>query len=217
MTVSSRRAGPGIALNNAAMAIVLILMGFPGLFISPAEGETTYCAFEVKVSAPSGVPIDKVPVVMIRGDRTTFFETATTANGVARICDAPLESVDIVVGFDVCGSVLIRDLKPSWPKTQRVFVTYVRTFCDHFGIAPGCQVLLRVQDGEGRPVAGARFDGEPSGTPGSHVSDALGRLFRSLKRREKLEGVVVREGSEPARISVQCLDDVELKVILRKQ
>jgi len=158
-----------------------------------------------------------MPVALIRNDKTTFSESATDAKGVARICDAPLEYLDVVVGRDICGSILVRHLKPTWPETRRLYVTYVDAPCDHFVVAPNCRVLLRIQDSSGRPVVGARFEETPPNRSGTDVSDVFGRLFRSLKRGEQLEGVVVKTGSEPARVSMRCMDDVELKVVLHSQ
>ncbi|MDP8981994.1 MAG: carboxypeptidase-like regulatory domain-containing protein [Acidobacteriota bacterium] len=186
-------------------------------FISLARAQSLYCALEVKVSTPSGSPVAGAHVAMLRGDKSTFSETTTAANGVARLCDAPMETVNIVAGFDVCGSVLIRALNPKWPETLRAYVTYLDYPCSHFVPPPICQVLLRIQDEAGHPVAGARFNGKPATSSGSDESDVLGRLFSSLKWRKKLEGVVSKEGSAPAHISVVCDSDVELKVVLHKR
>lgn len=70
-----------------------------------------YCAFEVKVSKPSGVPFANVPVIMVQRN-AQLAETRTNTNGEARLCDAPLSSVDIMVGFERCGAVLVREVKP---------------------------------------------------------------------------------------------------------
>lgn len=195
-------------MSNIAITRVLTLTAFLALLLTPA-----------KVTRPSGTPIAKVPVYLIRNQRTTLSGTTTDANGIARICDAPLKAVDIGVGFDVCGSVLVRNVKATWPEVRQVFVTYVETPCDHFLFGDRCQVLLRVQDEAGRPVVGARFDGRPSAVSGSEVSDEFGRVFRSIKRGEKVEGLVIKEGRAPARISEPCLlrgeHDLELKVFLR--
>ncbi|MDP8981993.1 MAG: hypothetical protein M3O35_15535 [Acidobacteriota bacterium] len=110
-----------------------------------------------------------------------------------------------------------RILGTTWPDTQRIFVTYVKTFCGFVRFKPDCQVLLRIQDEAGRAVAGARFDGKSSTSSGFDVSDVFGRLFRSLKTRDKLVGVVTKAGSQSVRISVECTDDVELKVVLNKR
>jgi hypothetical protein len=182
-----------------------------------AAEESTYCSFEVRVSRPSGVPFAKVPVALV--ERGTQFATVfTDAKGLARICDAPLHRVDIVVGGDLCGMVLVKNIRPTWPTTRQVFVTYVEEGCSHFTFPDHCQALLHTEDERGQPLAGARFDGRPSGPA---VSDVFGRFFRTLKRGEKLEGTVTKEGYQPARVSEQCLPDgqdtVETKAVLRKR
>jgi hypothetical protein len=195
---------------------VFVVIGFFSLCIPPIAAESTYCAFEVKVASPSGTPVAGVTVALIRGHKTTFSETRTDVNGIARLCDAPLETMDIVVGFDLCGSVQVRYLTPRWPGTERVFVTYVKHTCGFASFRTDCFVLLRIEDEAGRPVSGARFEGKPSNGPEADVSDVFGRLFRSLKRGEKLEGVVIKEGRKSAHVSQECSDDTELKVVLKK-
>jgi hypothetical protein len=199
------------------IARMLMLAGFSVPFISFAVAQDTYCAFEVTVRSPSGIPMSEVPVALIRGHKATFYETTTDANGVARVCDAPLENLDIIVGFDMCKSVMVRFLMPTWPDTQRISVTYVKTFCGFASFKPECIVTLRIQDDAGHPVIGALFNGNSTASSGSTVSDSFGRLFRSLKRRKSLRGVVIGKGFEPARISIKCEDDVEVRVALHKQ
>ncbi len=178
--------------------------------------DSPYCAFEVKVSTPSGIPVNKLPVIMVRERKETLFETTTDEKGVARICDAPLEFVGIVVGRDVCGSVQVNRLKFNWPGIQRVFITFVDNPCDHMEVRPERQVLLRVQDEKGQPLADARFEvSSASMGGGSTLSDSLGRLFRVVKARGVIEGVVTKQGKEPAHISLKATDDLELKVVLR--
>src|SRR5260370_42578537 len=117
------------------------LLGFPkaeakltrliGLFVlcaSGSAGETAYCAYEVRVSKPSGGTFANVPVGMV--ERGIQIATAwTTANGTAKFCDAPFHVVDIVVGMSACGYglVLVKNVKPTWPTTRRVLVTYAQT------------------------------------------------------------------------------------------
>src|ERR1700676_3526980 len=141
-----------------AVARLLVIVGFPGLFVPLSGQGMPYCAFEVNVRAPDGRPIAKLPVALIRNDKTTFSESTTDAKGVARICDAPLEYLDVLVGSDICGSVMVRHLPPSWPESRRVYITYVDTPCNHFIVPPTCRVLLRIQDEGGRSVVGARFE-----------------------------------------------------------
>jgi hypothetical protein len=194
---------------------VLVLMGVLFACVPIVVAESTYCAFEVKVTTKSGAPRSQVPVLLVRGRNGTFLETRSDANGVARLCDAPLEAVDIAVGFDVCGLVVVRNLHSLWPKTKRLFVTFEENPCNHFVLAEYCQVLLRVQDQEGRPVAGVRFNGSlPQESSGSDTSDELGRIFRLVKREARLEGAVRGNRERQASVSALVTDDVEIKVIL---
>jgi hypothetical protein len=208
-------------MNSLETTRLFTIAGFLALLIIPAAGQTSYCAFEVRVTGPAGAPVANVPVYLIRNQRTTLSDTITNAKGVARICDSPLGAVDIAVGFDVCGSVLVKDIKATWPTTRPVLVTYVETSCDHFVFGDYCQILLRIHDEDGQPVAAARFQGRSSSVSGSDVSDNFGRIFRSIKTGEKLEGVITKDGRDPARISEQCLPhgerDMELKIMLRKR
>ncbi len=196
------------------------LTGLLWLCAAVAPGAPSYCAFEVRVSKPDGAPFAKVEVAIVsRGVQIVTAET--DANGLARLCDAPFHNVSIVVGFDICGSVLVRDVKATWPETRQVFVTYVKDICDHFIFADRCTALVRVQDAMGQPLAGARFEGRPAQAPGSALSDDFGRLFFTLKRGESLKGTVTKDGHEPARVSAQCNQtgaaEVEVRVALRKR
>jgi hypothetical protein len=198
-------------------ATVLLVAGLLFALVPSLTAESTYCAFEIKVTTKSGAPRAKVPVILVRAPNSTFSETLTDENGVARLCDAPLEAVNIAVGFDVCGLVTVRNLHPLWPETKRVFVTFEDNPCNHFVLSEHCQVLLRVEDQESRPVPGVRFNGSlPKNGSGSDTSDELGRIFRLVKRDEKLEGVVTGDRGRTKAISVLVTDDVELRVVLPK-
>ena len=204
--------------HNVAIARVPLVIGLLFLFTALATGETSYCSFEVKVSTPAREPVPNVAVSLIRNLQTTLSNTTTDVRGIARFCDAPLGVLDIGVGFDICGLVLVRHVKATWPETLKLFVTYVETPCDHFTFPDQCLVLLRIHDEAGHPVAGARFD---SGLSKPDISDAFGRIFRSIKSGEKLEGVLTKDGRKPAHISETCVRqderDAERKVVLLKQ
>lgn len=120
---------------------------------------TPFCAFEMRVKTPDGRPFPEVPVIMVSGHTTTFAETATDAGGGAMLCDAPSEAVDLVVGFDICGSVTVKSLRPTWPSTQVVSVTYAKRFCDDFAVASSCRIQIRIEGERARPISGARFGG----------------------------------------------------------
>jgi hypothetical protein len=102
--------------------LFLVTMLF-GLGIPSWLAGAPYCAFEVKVMKPSGAPNPNIPVLMVQEGRQTF-ETKSDANGIARICDAPLGYVDIAAGLDVCGLVTVKDVTPEWLTTVRVFITF---------------------------------------------------------------------------------------------
>jgi len=167
-------------------------------------GASEYCAFEVRVANQSGTPARKVPVYLIKNQHITISSTTTDGSGLAKLCDSPLTAVDIGVGVDVCGSVLIRDLRATWPETQRVFVTYAETHCNHFVFDDQCQILLRIQDEDGKAIPEARLTGHHSPGGGADVSDSLGRLYRLAKTGENVKGVISKEGRESVSISEKC-------------
>jgi len=142
----------------------------------------------------------------------------TDADGRARICDAPLHRVDIAVGSDACGLVLVKKVEPTWPTTSKIFVTYENRSCGHFDFPTGCLVLLRTTDERGRPIPGARFLSSPA--TGGPASDVFGRLYRTITLNEILKGEVVKDGYLPALVLERCdpMGDghLELKVVLRR-
>src|SRR5262249_8726238 len=74
------------------------LLVFCGLAITLAKAQQPYCAFEVRVDAPSGKPAPGVPVALLRTDKTTYSNATTGSDGIARMCDSPLQTVHLVVG-----------------------------------------------------------------------------------------------------------------------
>ncbi|HSR07933.1 MAG TPA: hypothetical protein VLM42_12335 [Bryobacteraceae bacterium] len=166
---------------------------------------------------PSNRPAAKVPVGIAR-QRDTYAQTFTDANGVARICDAPIDPVDVFIGHDACGLVVIKGVKPLWIETKKLFVTYASSTCGDFTTFPkNCHTILRIKDQSGHPIAGAHIgDKEPT------LSDSLGRIFRTIEEQQTLEGNVTKSGYLPTPISQKCslreLDaDRELVVVLRKR
>jgi hypothetical protein len=123
---------------------------------------STYCAFEIRVRAPSGAPVANIPAGIVDGG-VQAATVLTNREGVARICDVPLHRVDVAVGIDLCGLVLIKNVTSTWPNTRQIFATYVPETCPHLVFSRHCQALLRVINDEGRPLARARFVGVPSG------------------------------------------------------
>ena len=204
------------AARIAIRCAVLIFVAMLAAGGTTQAAEAPYCAFEIAVKSPNGTPLARVPVIMITDHRETFSEEPTDARGVARLCDSPITPIDIVVGFDICGSVTIRNVQATWPTTVRLSVIYAEMRCDHFALSPQCRVLIRLSDEDGRPLAGAHFDGHVDGHPLS-ASDALGRIFGSVRRRTKIQGTLRMDAHQPASVSEICTDDIELKIRLRRR
>ena len=111
-------------------------------------------------------------------------------------------------------------MRPIWPATRDIFVTYDEPHCHEFALADHCQILLRVRDENGKPVTGARLE-EHLARSGPDASDDFGRLFRSLKKGERIQGTLVKQGWEPALVSEICGpngdEEVEKTIVLRKE
>ena len=205
-----------IVAKSLPFAIAFLLVCAP-----IATAGTNYCAFEIKVTEPSGTPAAKVPVAIIYKD-TQIAEARTDESGTAWLCDAPLDAVNIAVGFDICGSVLLKKIRPLWLRTRQVSITYARSSCEEFIFAKSCHLLLRAEDDRGRPVAGARFEAAGSWTASElGLSDSFGRFFLSLKGAEEVRGLVTKRDYEPASVSQTCdpRDDpeMEVRIVLRKR
>ena len=80
-----------------------------------------------------------------------------------------------------------------------------------------CRALLRISDESGRPVQGARFETRVPLGPASVLSDPSGKVFLSVKRMERLDGSVIKEGFRTAPFSEQCVDDLEPNIVLRRR
>ena len=152
--------------------LVLLLLCMPAVCAKRAM----YCAFEVNVKRPTGSAYPGVPGALVR-DGQQIADFITDKNGQARICDTPLDYLNFVVGFDLCGSVEIRRIKPLWLQTQHLWFTYEPgPGCRHFPpFSTACHVLLRVEDNQGHPLSGARLEGKKINRgQESTVSDRIG-------------------------------------------
>jgi len=83
-------------MNNFMIARTFMFTGVFGLFITSAAAQDTYCAFEVRVHSPTGTPVSNVTVALFQAQTTTFSQTTTDASGVARLCNAPLEYMEVI-------------------------------------------------------------------------------------------------------------------------
>jgi hypothetical protein len=82
MTTSARN-----ALRVAGLAGVAML-----ILSSPLPGQSSFCAFEVNVRFPNGRPVARITVAAVEDGKQELSEAVPDKNGVARICDAPLEA-----------------------------------------------------------------------------------------------------------------------------
>lgn len=194
---------------------ILGLIAFLAMLVNPMSAQTSFCAFKVQVTTPSGAPVSKIPVLLIVKPTTVFAQGVTDAAGVIELCDAPIGALDIVVGRDVCGAVRVGNLHIAWPGQQVVHVAYADHPCDHFSVSPECLVLLRIRADDGAPIAGASLDQGPGVAPGS--SDTYGRIFRLLSKGDRLEGSIVKSGYVSAQFSEVCTDNMERPILLRKR
>jgi hypothetical protein len=183
-----------------------------------ASGKS-FCAYEVKVLTASGRPFPRTTVGVIENDTQTGWALTDEA-GVARLCDVPIHKVDIVVGAVNCGLVLLKGIRPTWPVTRKISVIRDTTDCTEWTFASACQVLVRVHDEAGKPVAGARFRyRDETNRPARLISDSIGRLFWKLRSGETLEGIV-SAGPDSAVVSQTCVrgneEDIETSVVLKR-
>lgn len=176
-----------------------------------------YCALKVEVKSPSGDHVARVPIEVLREHRISIAEAASDANGHAEICDLPLGFVDVVVGQDICGSVMVRSIKPLWPQTVELVVTYADLGCNHVAPSPRALVLFRVKDTDGKFVEGASFTDASQLNQGTTSSDVSGRIFRSVQRGQVLEGTISMNGYLRQAVRLRVMDDLEMDVLLRKR
>jgi hypothetical protein len=197
------------------------LLALPVILGAPrAMASDTFCAFEIKVEEPSRRPVADVSVTMVQHGDTAFGpEVRTGADGTVKLCDAPLAPIDIVVGFDRCGAVMIKHVMFDWISPKKILVTYAPSRCGEFVFPEECHILFRIIDGDGRPLAGAGFSA--SQDRDLPVSDEFGRLFRSVGDGQLLNGTVRKSGFKDATVSVRCTQEgehnIEIKVPLERR
>ena len=209
-------------LITAAVKLLLdsaLLVGVSQTTTMRGRAEVGYCAFEVTVKSPKGMPVAGTPVWGMRQDGTKFADTSTDEKGIARVCDAPIGVVDIQVGGRRCGAVTIRYLKPYWMITRHVAVTYENCAGEEWAVPGGCLVTVRVRNSRGAAISGVRLVETPRRPPGraqTDTSDQFGRIFRFLEYRSVLDGVLVKEHFLPTAISEKCDpgDDIEREVVV---
>jgi hypothetical protein len=174
---------------------------------SPAQHPEEYCAFEVVVKLPTGVPVAQVPVSGLDERGEIFGSADTDTNGVARICDSPSGLVSIRVGGSRCGAVTVNYLTAVWLRTRSVHVTY--KYCggeDH--VPPSrCTLTLRVHRSDGTALTGVQLvdaSSSPAKLAQKDVSDRYGRIFRTIEFGRSLTGMLVKDRFVSRAIVEQC-------------
>ena len=191
------------------MKIAVLMLGLVlGAAEASAANQTEeYCAFEVEVMSPTGLP---APGVVVIGDDAAGFQfggATTNEQGVARLCDSPRGLAEITVGGRMCGAVTVKYLNSIWPRTRHVVVTYQRCQGDDYYLPGACELTLRLVDQGRSAVSGAtlRIDSVGAQTGESMlVSDQYGRIFARMKRGERLCGVLSKAGFAPQHFSQDC-------------
>ena len=174
---------------------------------SAAQSSDEYCAFQIYVNTPASKPSANTPVAGLDQNGAVFATAVTNAQGIARVCDAPKDLVDIQIGGSLCGAVTVRYLKPYWMKTRQVFVTYQNCAGEEWAVPGGCLVTIRVRDAKGNPLPGAFLEkaiDQPAAREQTNHSDQFGRIFRFVEYGSTLEATVVKEGYVAKALKEQC-------------
>jgi hypothetical protein len=209
----------GISRGTCRLGLVLLA----AVLTAPeAVAETPYCGVKVLVSDASRLPVHDASVVLLTNDGVALEQTATDERGVASFCDVPLSGANVAVALAGCSTILVRDVRPDWPRTREVAVTYTPDLCTAWTVRllARCLLLIRVRDPSGSPVIGAQVTLDGSADPRRLVTDSLGRAFTKLLRGSPTEGTVSADGRLPAKVSGECPivnGDVEAVVTLRSE
>ena len=163
MTISSNSALDACHLNHrvsirlaSLISVVLAAVG-----IAAAQPAPTFCAFEVKVVTPVGLPAAGLSVAMVREDNKKPLSTVTTgSDGVVRFCDAPVVSVHITVASTPCGATTVGPARAEWPDTQRLDCSKshkVRGVHSRAAVLGAVENLRRI--GPAHPGSSIRYEG----------------------------------------------------------
>jgi hypothetical protein len=200
---------------------VWLLVAFAVYSTKSLAGQLNYCAFEVTVRSSAEAPVRGVGVWLLRADGSVYSRVQADARGVARLCDAPPGLVDIQVGGNLCGAVIVKYLRPLWLETRHLRLHYDGCHED-FEVTSGCYYVVRVLDSGDRAVEGAHLIGAvPGQDPELDATDKFGRLFRFVPWGRSLEGEIAKEGYTTEKVLLNCRsgDDPypEPAITLRRQ
>jgi hypothetical protein len=172
-----------------------------------AQGQVSYCAFEVMVRSPEGGPVSGAPVASLAQDGQTTGFASTDRQGIARVCDAPVGLTDIRVGDRLCGAVTVHYITPYWLETRHVVVTYKNCNGEEFAPMGGCSLTIRVRSQDGHPLEGVRLEvpnEQPKKRPQTRLSDGFGRIFRFTDYGDTLAVRLLKDGYVPQGFTDQC-------------
>ena len=195
-------------MNTQSKMLLMMWLPLLGTGVSSAASQDReYCAFEVVVTTPRGLPVIGAPVAEDYQGRP-FATAMTDKSGVARLCDAPADSVDIVVGGKRCGATRVSYLSPYWMRTRRVSVTYENCSGEEWMLPGGCRLTIRLRDERtSAPLPGARFRGGDSRAASefeTYESDTFGRVFRFIRYGTTLSGTLDKDGYAQGEVSEPC-------------
>jgi hypothetical protein len=113
-----------VGASRVAFVIMVLFPGCAAVVCAADTGE--YCAFEVEVKSPTGLPASGVAVVGHDAAGLQFGTAITNEQGVARLCDSPRGLAEITAGGRMCGAASVKHLSTIWPHTRHVVITYQR-------------------------------------------------------------------------------------------
>jgi hypothetical protein len=175
---------------------------------SPLPAQTIkYCAFEITVKSPEGVPVPGISVSASSEGARPFARVVSNEEGVARICDSPVSSnVSISAGSGGCGEVTVRNLYPLWLQTRRVYVTVQTCLQPENLFAHECRFVVRVRDIRNVPLPGVRLVAVDSAHGGGDtaISDRFGRIFTVVPLHRAFAGTLEKENYVPGEVTLEC-------------
>lgn len=171
------------------------------------------CSYEILVTTPVRAPAWNIPVSASTKEGTGAGRTTTDIHGLARICDAPIDTpVDIRIGDGGC-AVTVANVYPLWLETRHVEVIYEPCSSEELFFSQSCFFVLRIRDEGGAPLSGVLIKPDAVGTENreNFLSDQYGRAFRSLKWRSSFDATLEKSGFESTHFKLTCDSTSEVR------
>ena len=190
--------------NNLHFSALIVAL----FWITPQTlmAQEVYCALEVTVVSAAGTPVSRTSVLMVDQKGNIFSTSTTDEKGIVRFCDVPSGLIDLQVGGNRCGAVVVRYLRPYWMRTKHVSIVYEDCGGEDHMPPGGCLLTVRVQNENHLPLPGVRFEdqSEHRSSPTQQIADEFGRIFRSLAWGETLAGSLAKDGYASKTIDEPC-------------